>query len=280
MNLVPGDAFGLICPNPDNLVNPLLERLQLSGESTVQLKPREEKYTECIPKHIESPCKIRTIFKNDIDCTSPPSKALLMMLSRYTSSPEESAHLQYLASSKGRQEYGKEMEEKRPTLLTLLNSFPSCQPPLDHLLDCLPPLQPRYYSAANGRLEEEGKRLEFAFTVVEEEKNGKKFQGLCSRLYLREMSACKNREGKERMEQVKVFPRKTEGRFALPESMKIPIIMIAAGTGIAPFRGFLQRRRSLRSFFSSSSFLKHTILFFQRERRRIGGGLVIFWMQK
>lgn len=44
------------------------------------------------------------------------------------------------------------VEGQRLTLLELLQLFPTCRPPLGHLLSCLPPLMPRYYSVASSPL--------------------------------------------------------------------------------------------------------------------------------
>jgi sulfite reductase alpha subunit-like flavoprotein len=57
------------------------------------------------------------------------------------------------------------VEEQRLTLLDLLNLFPSCTPPLDHLLSALSPLPPRMYSVASSPLVSPT-RVAVAFTVV------------------------------------------------------------------------------------------------------------------
>lgn len=40
-NLKPGDSIGILCPNPDKLVNALLHRLSVDGDRLITLLPRD-----------------------------------------------------------------------------------------------------------------------------------------------------------------------------------------------------------------------------------------------
>ena len=67
-----------------------------------------------------------------------------------------------------------------PSLFEILQDFPSCQPPLERLLENMFPLLPRYYSTSCSTLVFPNE-CHFAFNVIEYvSTKGKPTQGLCS----------------------------------------------------------------------------------------------------
>lgn len=92
-------------------------------------------------------------------------------------------------------------------------------------------LQPRLYSVASS-LKTHPDSVHFTLEVVHYESHGRLRKGVCS-TFLAER--CENSP-------VPVFP--STSKFRLPEDGNTPIIMVGPGTGIAPFRAFLQERKA------------------------------------
>ena len=93
-------------------------------------------------------------------------KSLLRILGEHCSDAKDKRELLHLSSRGGRQDYYSLITPVSPTLLDLLQHYPSCQPPLPALLDALPPLPPRLYSISSSPLESPG-CPQIALTVVE-----------------------------------------------------------------------------------------------------------------
>lgn len=200
-------------------------------------------FVAILPYHIKTPCSVREAFLHYCDIQALPSKRFLRMLADY-SAAEDKERLIHLCSTKGREDYVQEIEAARLTLLELFERFPSCQPPLAHLFDSLPPLKPRYYSIASSPLVHQ-QRAHFAFTVVDVPipNTTRRWKGTCSN-WLAELCAVKTQFPKLTV-RLPIFAHPTKD-FVLPASPATPIIMVGPGTGVAPFIGFLEERRQIQ----------------------------------
>ena len=117
-------------------------------------------------------------------------------------------------------------------LLELLQTFPSARPPLQELISALGVLQPRLYSISSSPKATPG-AVHLTVAAVRYRLRERARKGVAS-TFLAERAA--SGAG------VPVFVQKAHG-FRLPKDNSAPTIMIGPGTGIAPFRAFLQERR-------------------------------------
>jgi sulfite reductase (NADPH) flavoprotein alpha-component len=116
-------------------------------------------------------------------------------------------------------------------LLDLLEQFPSCRPPAPDMVAALSPLQPRLYSISSS-MKAHPDEVHLTVGVVRFSKANRLRKGVAS-TYLTELVRPRQR--------VRVFLHPSHG-FRLPAGGDTPIIMIGPGTGIAPFRAFLEER--------------------------------------
>ena len=93
-------------------------------------------------------------------------------------------------------------------------------------------LQPRLYSIASS-LKAHPTTVHFIVDVVTYSSHGRKRKGVCSS-YLA-----------ERCTDSPALMYPTSSKFRLPEDNDVPIIMVGPGTGVAPFRAFLQERQEI-----------------------------------
>jgi sulfite reductase alpha subunit-like flavoprotein len=248
----PGDAFYVVCPNPDQEVSALLYRLGLEDAADipchVELLTGTTKKNAKVPPHLPSTnadgnCRsLREILRSCVDIRRPPSKTLLRMLADCSAIDNERNCLRYLCSVRGTETYIQRVVQQRLSLLDVLHAFPNCRPPVERLLEYLPRLQPRPYSVASYRPADPCS-IRFVYTLVKTERCGDRFydrEGLCTGWITRLPIYSK----------VDVFLKKpTRFRFTdfAPESLLVskPLIMIGPGAGIAPFLGFLDKLRHL-----------------------------------
>ncbi|RYP48988.1 hypothetical protein DL769_011140 [Monosporascus sp. CRB-8-3] len=183
----------------------------------------------------------------------PPTKPLLRVLAEHAHDPNEQKLLMFLCSGEGQGVFCDFRTGPHITISQLLHAFPSAKPPLDLLLSVLQPLMPRFYSLSNDPHESyeirDGKRhrlIEIAVTVHETSdwRNGSR-TGIGSGFFERQsIKYTEMRKAGVKMPQLYIPMFK--GLMANPLAKQFvsdgPMLLIGAGVGVAPFRGFVQRR--------------------------------------
>ncbi|XP_023963868.2 nitric oxide synthase 1 isoform X1 [Chrysemys picta bellii] len=235
----PGDHLGVFPGNHEDLVSALMERLEDAppANQLVKVELLEERSTALgvisnwTDENRIPPCTIFQAFKCYLDITTPPTPLLLQQFALLATSDKEKKRLQVL--SKGLQEYEEWKWSKNPTIVEVLEEFPSVQMPSTLLLTQLPVLQPRYYSISSSPdMSPDEVHLTVAvLSYRTRDGEGPIHHGVCSSWFNRIQAD----------EVVPCFVRGAPG-FHMPQDPQVPCILIGPGTGIAPFRSFWQQR--------------------------------------
>jgi sulfite reductase (NADPH) flavoprotein alpha-component len=123
----------------------------------------------------------------------------------------------------------------RHDLLDLVNDFPG-KYTVEDFLSILRKLSQRLYSVASSRAKD-ADRVDISVKIIENEDQFRIRNGVCSSYLWSRLDVG---------DKVPVTLETIE-KFRLPLNDALPVIMIAAGTGIAPFRAFLQEREARKS---------------------------------
>jgi sulfite reductase (NADPH) flavoprotein alpha-component len=201
-----GDSFGVFAKNDLGLVDQIIAMLGASHLTPVRGKT------------------LRNVLQCDVSL-SPAPDALFELVSFMTGGAQrEKARL--LAQ-------GEDPDGDAATLdaLAVLQKFPSARPHPEAFVEALEPLQPRLYSISSSPKAEPG-RLSLTVDAVRYVVGKRKRLGVAS-TFLAERVA----PGDALMSYV----QPAHG-FGLPDDPATPIIMVGPGTGVAPFRAFLQER--------------------------------------
>ena len=216
-----GDSLGVFAKNAPALVDKILETLGVPADFPIAGKPIRDALIE--------------------DTSLFPAPDPLFELISYITGGERRQKARALAK-------GEDPDGDAETLdvLGVLEKFPGIHPDPEAFMEALEPLQPRLYSISSSQKVEPG-RVCLTVDAVRVEIAGRMREGIAS-TFLDDRIAPGDR--------LQVYVQKAHG-FALPEDTSKPVIMVGPGTGVAPFRAFLQERQAMSATGSAWLFFGH-----------------------
>jgi sulfite reductase (NADPH) flavoprotein alpha-component len=208
-----GESIAVYPSNCPELVNEVMEALGATGD-------------EIVPNNRGVPTTFREALLRDYSITQPTPRILRAIAERASAAPL----LNELLDPERKQDLDTYLWGME--IVDFLIEHPSVGFEPAEFVSLLSKLQPRLYSVASS-LKAFPDAVHLIVDVVTYESHGRKRKGVCSTFL---SDRCSDRP-------VPVFPSKS--KFHLPEDNNAPIIMVGPGTGVAPFRAFLQERKAI-----------------------------------
>jgi cytochrome P450 / NADPH-cytochrome P450 reductase len=221
-----GDYLAVLARNPQINVERTLRRFGLASDTMVLLR-RDSGTPSTLP--LGYPVSCGELLTNYVELSQPATRSQVAALTAATRCPPEKAELQRLSG----EEYETGVLAKRLSVLDLLERYQSCDLSFAAFLPMLPPMRARQYSISSSPLwQEDHVTLTVAVVNVPALSGTGRFLGVAS-TYLANTAAG---------DRISIAVRPSNARFHPPADAAVPVIMICAGSGVAPFRGFLQER--------------------------------------
>lgn len=229
-----GDHVAVYPVNDAGLVEQLIKLTGEEGGKVITLTNVDEDSSKKNP--FPCPCTYHTALSHYVDITALPRTHVLKELAEYTTDNAEKEKLLLMSgtSEAGKAAYQQWIINDVRNIIHVLEDLPSCKPPLDYICELLPRLQARYYSISSSSKLYPTTIHVTANVLKYETPTGRTNHGVCT-TYLHNLVPDNGLKY-----HVPIFVRKSQ--FRLPSKSQTPVIMIGPGTGIAPFRGFIQER--------------------------------------
>ncbi|MFI6796326.1 bifunctional cytochrome P450/NADPH--P450 reductase [Streptosporangium canum] len=224
-----GDYLTVLPENHPELVERAARRFGIQADAAVVLHSSRGAMAASLPTG--QPLSVRELLGHHVELSAPATRKDLERLAEHAQCPPDRDRLSALAGDPGR--HRQEILDRRVSVLDLLDTYPSLDMPFGEFLDMLPAMRVRQYSISSSpRWNPAHCTLTVGVVDAPALSGVGRFRGISS-TYLARL-----RPG----DRVPVAVRRPNVPFQPPASNDTPVIMIAAGTGVAPFRGFVQDR--------------------------------------
>ncbi len=227
-----GDHLSVVPRNDPALVDSVARRFGFLPADQIRLQVAEGRRAQLPVGDAVSVGRLLTEF---VELQQIATRKQIQIMSEHTRCPMTKPKLlAYVGDDDASTErYRNEVLGKRKSVFDLLEEHPACELPFHAYLEMLSLLAPRYYSISSSPSGDPA-RCSVTVGVVEAPASSGRgvYKGVCSN-YL---------AGRRINDTIHATIRETKAGFRLPDDAAVPVIMIGPGTGLAPFRGFLQER--------------------------------------
>lgn len=214
---VPGDCVGVFPTNSTETIQSMLKAMGATGDEVIH------------DKHTHAPWILHDYFRSQANLSSFSKKFVTEILDNQTL-PNKKKELEFLISQEGRDAF-KHYQETHE-VWEVLSEHQEVRFPPEKLCHLLMPMLPRLYSIASSK-EAVGDEVHLAVAALHYETLGKQRAGVCTDFL------CFRTSLGEPVVPIYIQPHHD---FTLPERPDAPMIMVGPGTGVAPFRAFMQER--------------------------------------
>ena len=218
-----GEALGVHAENDETQVREFIQFYGLNPEEIVEVPTREN------PNILENRTVYQSLMQN-VDIFGRPPKRFYEALADFADDSNEAKELRALGGSEGVVEFKRRAEVDTITYADILLEFPSAHPSFHDIVRIVNPMKRREYSIASCQKVTPNSVALMIVVVGWVDPRGRDRFGQATR-FLNKLKI-----GAEVVVSVKPSVMK------LPPSSSQPLIMAGLGTGLAPFRAFVQHR--------------------------------------
>ncbi|KAJ3541460.1 hypothetical protein NM208_g4601 [Fusarium decemcellulare] len=220
-----GDYLCVLPINPKETISRVFRHFRLSWDAILTIDGEKRM---ALP--MGQPTSAWNVLSAYVELAQPATKRNILSLAAFASDEATKQELQDLAGSKLQEE----ITSKRVSVMDLLERFPKIELPLASFLSMLPPMRIRQYSIASSPLKSPH-HVSVSYSILDEPCHSGQGQYIgVATSYLSSLTPD---------EIVHVAIRPSHVAFHLPPRPETtPIICVAAGAGIGPFRAFIEER--------------------------------------
>jgi sulfite reductase alpha subunit-like flavoprotein len=231
----PGDVWCVIPRNNGKLIEEFLESQDLKSDDLLRISSNKEAVSSNVPSTFPPLISAAELFECWLDTLGVPNRYFFKAMARFTEDETRGEKLLLLSSktSEGKNEYYRYCHREKRTHVEILHDFNTTKIPLNYLIQLIGAQKPREFSISCSQLVNPSS-IHLTMGVLRYKTIGFKRlkEGICSSY----LAALQESDSRQVLCYIKA------GTFHIPTDLSVPIICVAAGTGVAPFRSIIQDR--------------------------------------